>query len=288
MALVNYATREINAKIVYYGPGLSGKTTNIQSVYEKIRPDNKGKLISLSTQGDRTLFFDFLPVELGKIKGFRTRFHLYTVPGQVFYNSTRKLVLKGTDGVVFVADSQKMMMNENLQSFENLKQNLTDMGIDAADFPLVIQYNKRDLPGAATVEEMEDYLNPKGLPYFEASAVKGEGVLPTLTAMVKFILHSLKHDPEGHQINLDELSKEKADDKTPGEVEKDVIKIRSSVSAPAISIPDEEPEPPEAALELEPEPEPELPPIPFPGTEGNRGRRRVRGFVGRRNGCRAI
>ncbi len=264
MALVNYATREINAKIVYYGPGLSGKTTNIQSVYEKIRPDNKGKLISLSTQGDRTLFFDFLPVELGKIKGFRTRFHLYTVPGQVFYNSTRKLVLKGTDGVVFVADSQKMMMNENLQSFENLKQNLTDMGIDAADFPLVIQYNKRDLPGAATVEEMEDYLNPKGLPYFEASAVKGEGVLPTLTAMVKFILHSLKHDPEGHQINLDELSEEKADDKAPGEVEKDVIKIRSSVSAPAISIPDEEPEPPEAALELEPEPEPELPPIPSP------------------------
>ena len=274
MALVNYATREINAKIVYYGPGLSGKTTNIQSVYEKIRPDNKGKLISLSTQGDRTLFFDFLPVELGKIKGFRTRFHLYTVPGQVFYNSTRKLVLKGTDGVVFVADSQKMMMNENVQSFENLKQNLTDMGIDAADFPLVIQYNKRDLPGAATVEEMEDYLNPKGLPYFEASAVKGEGVLPTLTAMVKFILHSLKHDPEGHQINLDELSKEKADDKAPGEVEKDVIKIRSSVSAPAISIPDEEPEPPEAAqepeaaLELVPEPEPvpepELPPIPSP------------------------
>jgi hypothetical protein len=164
-----------------------------------------------------------------------------------------------------------MMMNENVQSFENLKQNLTDMGIDAADFPLVIQYNKRDLPGAATVEEMEDYLNPKGLPYFEASAVKGEGVLPTLTAMVKFILHSLKHDPEGHQINLDELSKEKADDKATGEVEKDVIKIRSSVSAPAISIPGEEPEPPEAAQRPEPlpvmEPEPELAMEPDPEQE---------------------
>jgi signal recognition particle receptor subunit beta len=267
VALVNYATREINAKVVYYGPGLSGKTTNIQSVYEKIRPDNKGKLISLSTQGDRTLFFDFLPVELGKIKGFRTRFHLYTVPGQVFYNSTRKLVLKGTDGVVFVADSQKMMMNENVQSFENLKQNLTDMGIDAADFPLVIQYNKRDLPGAATVEEMEDYLNPKGLPYFEASAVKGEGVLPTLTAMVKFILHSLKHDPEGHQINLDELSGENANDKESGGVDTDVIKIRSSVTAPDISIPFEEPEPPEAAQELEPEPVLELEPEPSLVTE---------------------
>jgi mutual gliding-motility protein MglA len=280
VALVNYATREINAKIVYYGPGLSGKTTNIQSVYEKIKPDNKGKLISLSTQGDRTLFFDFLPVELGKIKGFRTRFHLYTVPGQVFYNSTRKLVLKGTDGVVFVADSQKMMMNENVQSFENLKQNLTDMGIDTADFPIVIQYNKRDLPGAATVEEMEDYLNPKGLPYFEASAIKGEGVLPTLTAMVKFILHSLKHDPEGHQINLEEISEERANDEESRAVERGVIKIRSSIPASNISIPDEEPEPPEAAQELEPvlvqdqeqqletkpeqEPEPELSPIPSP------------------------
>jgi signal recognition particle receptor subunit beta len=268
VALVNYATREINAKIVYYGPGLSGKTTNIQSVYDKIKPDNKGKLISLSTQGDRTLFFDFLPVELGKIKGFRTRFHLYTVPGQVFYNSTRKLVLKGTDGVVFVADSQKMMMNENVQSLENLKQNLADMGIDTADFPIVIQYNKRDLPGAATVEEMEDYLNPKGLPYFEASAVKGEGVLPTLTAMVKFILHSLKHDPEGHQINLEELSGEKANDEASGEIETDVIKIRSSIPAPDISIPDEEPEPrPEQVLEqpelvLEPEPELVMEPEP--------------------------
>jgi mutual gliding-motility protein MglA len=282
VALVNYATREINAKVVYYGPGLSGKTTNIQSLYEKIKPENKGKLISLSTQGDRTLFFDFLPVELGKIKGFRTRFHLYTVPGQVFYNSTRKLVLKGTDGVVFVADSQKMMMNENVQSLENLKQNLADMGIDAADFPIVIQYNKRDLPGAASVGEMEDYLNPKGLPYFEASAVKGEGVLPTLTAMVKFILHSLKHDPEGHQINLDELSGENTDNAS-REIETDAIKIRSSVHAPEISI-SEDPEPPEAVLEpeaaqelepepvlelelepllvMEPEPEPELSPVP--------------------------
>ncbi|MGA2193069.1 MAG: ADP-ribosylation factor-like protein, partial [Nitrospirota bacterium] len=167
MALVNYATREINAKVVYYGPGLSGKTTNIQYVFLKVKPNNKGKLISLATQGDRTLFFDFLPVEFGQIKGFRTRFHLYTVPGQVFYNSTRKLVLKGADGVIFVADSQKLMMGENIQSLENLKTNLADMGIDHASFPIVIQYNKRDLPNAAPVDEMEEYLNPLGYPYFE-------------------------------------------------------------------------------------------------------------------------
>src|SRR3990172_5756206 len=205
MALVNYATREINAKVVYYGPGLSGKTTNIHHVFEKVKPRNKGKLISLSTQGDRTLFFDFLPVELGRIKGFKTRFHLYTVPGQVFYNSTRKLVLKGADGVVFVADSQKMMMNENIQSFENLKANLADMGIDAGGFPVVIQYNKRDLPNAAPVEEMEQYLNPQGLPYFEASALTGDGVLPTLTSLVKSTLHSLKHDPANLDLeNLDQ------------------------------------------------------------------------------------
>lgn len=211
MALVNYATREINAKIVYYGPGLSGKTTNIHHVFERIKPKNKGKLISLATQGDRTLFFDFLPVELGNIRGFKTRFHLYTVPGQVFYNSTRKLVLKGADGVVFVADSQKMMMDENLQSMENLKSNLTDMGLGMDKFPVVIQYNKRDLPNAAPVEEMDEYLNPYGLPCFEASALDGDGVLKTLTAIVKFIMHDLKQDPEGHDVNYEVFQESEQD-----------------------------------------------------------------------------
>jgi hypothetical protein len=193
MALINYATREINAKIVFYGPGLSGKTTNIQYVFNKVKPGNKGKLISLATQGDRTLFFDFFPVELGVIKGFKTRFHLYTVPGQVFYNSTRKMVLKGSDGVVFVADSQKMMMDENVQSLENLRVNLKDMGITLDEFPVVLQYNKRDLPNAATLDELNKHLNPMGsLPVFEASALTGEGVLKTLTAIVKFVLNDLK------------------------------------------------------------------------------------------------
>ncbi len=266
MALVNYATREINAKIVYYGPGLSGKTTNIQSVYEKVRPDNRGKLISLSTQGDRTLFFDFLPVELGRIKGFRTRFHLYTVPGQVFYNSTRKLVLKGADGVVFVADSQSAMMNENAQSLENLKRNLSDMGVNISQFPIVIQYNKRDLPDAAPVDDMENYLNPQGLPYFEASAVNGDGVLPTLTAIVKYILHELKQDPDGHQINFEEMAAESAGAGNSAEdIEKDIIKVKASVPAPDISLPGQEPE--VAEHEQEPEPQPEIPPIPLSITE---------------------
>ena len=206
MALVNYATREINAKVVYYGPGLCGKTTNIQHIFSRVKPENKGKLISLSTQGDRTLFFDFLPVELGEIKGFKTRFHLYTVPGQVFYNSTRKLVLKGADGVVFVADSQKMMMDENLQSLDNLKANLAEMGIRPDRLPIVIQYNKRDLPDAAAVEDMESCLNPAGLPHFEATAVTGEGVLPTLTAMVKYVLNDLSRDPAAHNLRPDALS----------------------------------------------------------------------------------
>ncbi len=269
MALVNYATREINAKVVYYGPGLSGKTTNIQSVYEKVRPDNRGKLISLSTQGDRTLFFDFMPVELGKIKGFRTRFHLYTVPGQVFYNSTRKLVLKGADGVVFVADSQGAMMNENVQSLENLKRNLSDMGINVAQFPIVIQYNKRDLPDASPVEEMENYLNPQRLPYFEASAVKGDGVLPTLTAIVKYILHELKQDPEGHQIDFEEISAESAKaGETAEDIEKEIIKVKASVPAPDISLPEQELE----RAEREPEPQPEAlqePEIPLAADESN-------------------
>ncbi len=227
MALVNYATREINAKIVYYGPGLSGKTTNIHYVFNKVKPKNKGKLISLATQGDRTLFFDFLPVELGSVKGFKTRFHLYTVPGQVFYNSTRKLVLKGADGVVFVADSQKMMMDENIQSLENLRANLADMGIDFKEFPIILQYNKMDLPNASSVEEMEEYLNPAGRPYFAASAIKGEGVLVALTAVVKNILHNLKQDQAGDFEGFHE-------DGEPIEHEKeDTVSIKMNEPVPA-------------------------------------------------------
>ncbi|MCC7203103.1 MAG: hypothetical protein IT393_10650 [Nitrospirae bacterium] len=192
MALFNYTSREINAKIVYYGPGLSGKTTNIKCIYEKIIPEKKGKLITLPTYSDRTLFFDFFPLEAGEIKGYKMRFHLYTVPGQVFYNATRKLVLKGADGVVFVADSQDGMMDSNLESLYNLKKNLADHGININDFPLVLQYNKRDLPNVLPVEVIDKTLNTRGVPYFSAAASTGEGVLETLTAISKLVLGDLR------------------------------------------------------------------------------------------------
>ena len=192
MALFNYTSREINAKIVYYGPGLSGKTTNIKAIYERITPEKKGKLITLPTYTDRTLFFDFFPLEAGEIKGYKMRFHLYTVPGQVFYNATRKLVLKGADGVVFVADSQDGMMDSNLESLYNLKKNLADHGINMDDFPVVLQYNKRDLPGVLPVDVLDKTLNNRGVPYFSASASTGEGVLETLTAVSKLVLGDLR------------------------------------------------------------------------------------------------
>ena len=192
MALFNYTSREINAKIVYYGPGLSGKTTNIKAIYERITPEKKGKLITLPTYTDRTLFFDFFPLEAGEIKGYKMRFHLYTVPGQVFYNATRKLVLKGADGVVFVADSQDGMMDSNIESLYNLKKNLADHGINMDDFPVVLQYNKRDLPGVLPVDVLDKTLNNRGVPYFSASASTGEGVLETLTAVSKLVLGDLR------------------------------------------------------------------------------------------------
>ncbi|NTW66970.1 MAG: GTPase domain-containing protein, partial [Nitrospirae bacterium] len=192
MALVNHTTREINAKIVYYGPGLSGKTTNIHFIYHRISPNQRGKLISLATETDRTLFFDFLPVELGTIKNYKVRFHLYTVPGQVFYNATRKLVLKGADGVIFVADSQRTMVDANLESLANLKDNFTDMGIDLTDFPVVLQYNKRDLPDVMTLEEMNAKLNPANMPFYEAVAPNGNGVLKTFAAISKLVLQDMQ------------------------------------------------------------------------------------------------
>jgi mutual gliding-motility protein MglA len=224
MSMINYASREINCKIVYYGPGLGGKTTNLEFVYGKVSPNTRGKLISLATETERTLFFDFLPVDLGTIRGFRTRFHLYTVPGQVYYNASRKLILKGVDGVVFVADSQRDRAEANLESMQNLYDNMAAYGYDLTRMPFVIQYNKRDLPNAAPLPELQEMLNPgwevletsrqrplvnpfkpgdmlvsqlptgewvERAPEFEAVAVTGDGVFETLKAVSKLVLKTL-------------------------------------------------------------------------------------------------
>lgn len=177
MAVINYSKKEISAKIVYYGPSLCGKTTNIQAIYQSVKPDQKGKLVSLATEADRTLFFDFLPIEIANIRGFKTRLHFYTVPGQVYYNSTRRAVLTGVDGLVFVADSQRDKMEENTESLANLEENLNYYGKSMRSIPLVIQYNKRDLPDVMSVAEMNQILNPEGYPHTEAVATTGEGVL---------------------------------------------------------------------------------------------------------------
>lgn len=192
MAFINYAQREINCKIVYYGPGLCGKTTNLQWIYEKANPNNKGKLISLATETDRTLFFDFLPLDLGTIGSLKVRFHLYTVPGQVFYNASRKLILKGIDGVIFVADSQEARFDANLESIDNLEKNLKEQGFDLMKIPYVLQLNKRDLPTALSVEELTKELRVKGEPVFEAIAPKGDGVYETLKACSKMVLQELR------------------------------------------------------------------------------------------------
>jgi signal recognition particle receptor subunit beta len=205
MALVNHTTREINAKIVYYGPGLCGKTTNIHLIYHRIAPNQRGKLISLATEADRTLFFDFLPVELGTIKNYKVRFHLYTVPGQVFYNATRKLVLKGADGVIFVVDSQRAMLDANLESLANLSDNFADQGVNLAEFPMVIQFNKRDLPDILSVDELNAALNPRNVPSYEAVAVTGDGVLKTFTAISKLVLQDMQKHPEHHNFTLSDI-----------------------------------------------------------------------------------
>lgn len=197
MSFINYASREINCKIVYYGPGLCGKTTNLQFVYQKTAPEAKGKMISLATETERTLFFDFLPLALGEIRGFKTRFHLYTVPGQVFYDASRKLILKGVDGVVFVADSQEERLDANIESLENLKVNLEEQGYELEKLPFVIQYNKCDLPNISDLDELRELLNPWGVPEFEACATTGEGVFETLKAVAKLILLELKKGAGG-------------------------------------------------------------------------------------------
>ena len=192
MSFINYASREINCKIVYYGPGLCGKTTNLQFVYQKTAPDAKGKMISLATETERTLFFDFLPLALGEIRGFKTRFHLYTVPGQVFYDASRKLILKGVDGVVFVADSQEERFDANIESLDNLRVNLEEQGYELEKLPFVIQYNKQDLPNCTSLDELRELLNPDGVPEFTACAQTGEGVFETLKEVAKLILLELK------------------------------------------------------------------------------------------------
>ncbi len=223
MSMINYASREINCKLVYYGPGLGGKTTNLEHVYGKVAPDKRGKMVSLATETERTLFFDFLPVDLGTIRGFKTRFHLYTVPGQVYYNASRKLILKGVDGVVFVADSQMDRMEANIESMQNLYDNMAEYGYDLTKIPFVVQYNKRDLPNAAPIAELQEQLNPgwevtdrarqrvtpdpvneganlieqvdgtwiERAPYFESIALQGQGVFETLRHGAKLVLKTL-------------------------------------------------------------------------------------------------
>lgn len=191
MSMINYASREINCKIVYYGTGLGGKTTNLEHVYSKVNPETKGKMISLATETERTLFFDFLPIDLGEVRGFKTRFHLYTVPGQVYYNASRKLILKGVDGIIFVADSQEERTEANIEAMHNLYENMESYGYDTSAIPFAVQYNKRDLPSALPVEQLRAQLNPTSLPDFEAVATEGKGVFETLSAVSKLVVKDL-------------------------------------------------------------------------------------------------
>ncbi|MGH7275125.1 MAG: GTP-binding protein [Nitrospiria bacterium] len=192
MSFINYSAREINCKIVYYGPGLCGKTTNLLYIYKKTSPESKGKMISLATETERTLFFDFLPLTLGNIRGFKVRFHLYTVPGQVFYDASRKLILRGVDGVVFVGDSQVERMEANIESMENLRKNLNEQGFNLDALPFMMQYNKRDLPNVVPLEEINKALNPKGCSFLEAVATQGKGVFDTLKEIAKQVILELK------------------------------------------------------------------------------------------------
>ncbi len=191
MSMINYASREINCKIVYYGTGLGGKTTNLEYIYSRVNPETKGKMISLATESERTLFFDFLPIDLGEVRGFKTRFHLYTVPGQVYYNASRRLILKGVDGIVFVADSQGSRAEANIESMHNLYENLETYGYDLEAIPFAIQYNKRDIENILPVEELRAQINPMGVPDFEATAIEGKGVFETLSCVSKLVVQAL-------------------------------------------------------------------------------------------------
>lgn len=192
MSFLNYSTREINFKIVYYGPGLSGKTTNIKTIYEKVKKDNKGKLVSLATETERTLFFDFFPLDLGTVKGYKVKFHLYTVPGQIYYSSSRKLIMKGVDGIVFVADSQRERFEANIESLSDMLENLKEYNIDFESLPYVLQLNKRDLPNITPANELIAALRKREEPVIEAMALKGDGVVETLKAISKLIMIDVK------------------------------------------------------------------------------------------------
>ena len=195
MSFINHMAKEINCKIVYYGPGLCGKTTNLQHIHDTTKPEAKGKMISLATETERTLFFDFMPLDLGMVRGYKVRFHLYTVPGQVFYDASRKLILKGADGVIFVADSNPGRMEANVESVENLEQNLATYNLSLAQLPYVIQYNKRDLPEVSSLEELRAAINPLKVPDFEAAAKSGTGVFETLKGLAKQVLTKLSQQP---------------------------------------------------------------------------------------------
>lgn len=197
MVQINFAHKEIQCKIVYYGPGMSGKTTNLELVHEKTPGEARGELTSIATTGERTLYFDYMPLDLGSIAGIRTKFQLYTVPGQIYYKSTRRLVLQGVDGIVFVADSSAAKLEENRESMRDLEENLREMGRAVSDLPIIIQYNKRDLPDAMTVEELQKQVNVHNFPYFEAVAPSGQGVFPTLKALAALVLESVNRSGIG-------------------------------------------------------------------------------------------
>ncbi|MEN9355630.1 MAG: hypothetical protein RL318_2955 [Fibrobacterota bacterium] len=270
MASINYHTREISCKIVYYGPGLSGKTTNLQIIHKKVPKDSKSEMVSLATETDRTLFFDFLPLDLGSIKGFSTKFQLYTVPGQVYYNATRKLVLRGVDGVVFVADSQRDKMPENLESLRNLEENLREYGIELKTTPFILQYNKRDLPSIFTVDEMHAQINAYGVPAFEAQAHQGVGVFTTLKAIGKIVIDTFNTKYSARQSS-------RRPDPTPSSIGSipAVPAAPSLAPAPIAAIP--VPPPPAPSLQMPPQQPPQpasgfsapaarpmVPPAPLP------------------------
>jgi mutual gliding-motility protein MglA len=250
MVLFNYSTKELTAKVVYYGPGLCGKTTNLQWIHEKLPIRNKGKMLSLATETDRTLFFDFLPIELGTIRGMKTRIQLYTVPGQVFYNATRRMVLKGADCVVFVCDSQEAMLDANLESLENMRQNLEANEISPDEMPIVMQYNKRDLPNALPIEILNEKLNPKGLAFYEAVAVKGQGVEETLKGVTGLVFRSLASKYGGAEAAAAAAASAPAA-KAPGVVTAPVPAPVPPIAAPAAP-----------ALRIVPPPPPRVPEAP--------------------------
>ncbi len=249
MVVFNYSGREINAKIVYYGPGLSGKTTNLEFIYSKTAPHLRGKMVSMKTKVDRTLFFDLLPIEGGEIAGFNVRFLLYTVPGQVYYNATRKLVLKGADAIVFVADSQAEELAANRESLKNLRENLQEHGKSLEEIPIVMQYNKRDLPSALPVEKLEEELNPMGAPSFESVATTGMGVFETLAAATKMVIAELRKqlsqetetDAGGQELTFGLTAGSERAPLSVGQAENDSSTIKDKV--PDVPSPGEEPPP---------------------------------------------